>query len=143
LGEGKKQQAGLLLSIDLIKKMLYYWDMDVFSALSDPTRRSILEMLASSGHLSATDIYDHFEASHPAISQHLKVLRAANLVTVEKKAQYRYYRLNPQPMHELETWIQKMTNLWDERFEALDKVLKEEQEKLIGKTYLEGDENHE
>jgi DNA-binding transcriptional ArsR family regulator len=107
--------------------------MDVFSALSDPTRRSILKMLAGAGHLSATDIYDHFEVSHPAISQHLKVLRQANLVVVEKKAQYRVYRLNPEPMRELETWIHEMTKLWDERFEAWDKVLKYEQESLNAK----------
>ncbi len=103
--------------------------MDMFSALSDPTRRNILEMLAHSGGLSATDIYDHFPASHPAISQHLQVLRQANLVLVEKKAQYRIYRLNPEPIHELESWVKKMTEVWDERFSALDKLLQEEQEK--------------
>ena len=92
--------------------------MDMFSALSDPTRRNILEMLAHSGGLSATDIYDHFPASHPAISQHLQVLRQANLVLVEKKAQYRIYRLNPEPIHELESWVKKMTEVWDERFSA-------------------------
>jgi DNA-binding transcriptional ArsR family regulator len=117
--------------------------MDVFSALSDPTRRTILEMLASSGHLSATDVYDQFDVSHPAISQHLKVLREANLVVVEKKAQYRLYRLNPDPMHELETWIQELTSLWEKRFQALDMVLKEEQERLNGNLNLEGDEAHE
>ncbi len=104
--------------------------MDMFSALSDPTRRNILEMLAQSGGLSATDIYDHFPASHPAISQHLQVLRQANLVLVEKKAQYRIYRLNPEPIHELESWVKKMTEDWDERFSKLDKLLQEEQEKL-------------
>ena len=103
--------------------------MDTFSALSDPTRRNILEMLASSGGLPATDIYAHFPASHPAISQHLQVLRKANLVRVEKKAQYRIYRINPEPIHELELWVKQMTAVWDERFSALDEVLQEEQSK--------------
>jgi DNA-binding transcriptional ArsR family regulator len=110
--------------------MLYNVLMDMFSALSDPTRRLILEMLAKSGHLSATDIYAKFHVSHPAISQHLKVLREANLVLVEKKAQRRIYRINPEPMHDLEIWIKKVTKIWDERFDALDKVLLVEQEKL-------------
>jgi DNA-binding transcriptional ArsR family regulator len=103
--------------------------MDIFSALSDPTRREILEMLADAGQLSATEIYDKFQVSHPAISQHLKALREANLVLVEKRAQQRIYRINPETMHTLESWINRMTRLWEERFEALEKVLLEEQEK--------------
>ena len=112
--------------------------MDVFSALSDPTRRSILEMLAGAGHCSATELYDRFQVSHPAISQHLKVLREANLVVVEKKAQFRIYRMNPEPMQELELWIKKMTQILDERFEALDQVLQEEQKKLNLLNGMEG-----
>ncbi len=104
--------------------------MDIFTALSDPTRREILEMLANSGQLSATEIYDHFPVSHPAISQHLKALREANLVLVEKKAQQRIYRMNPEAMQVVESWVQKMTRLWEGRFDALERVLKEEQKNL-------------
>ncbi|HEX7975539.1 MAG TPA: metalloregulator ArsR/SmtB family transcription factor [Anaerolineales bacterium] len=104
--------------------------MDVFTALSDPTRRSILEMLARAGHLSASDIYDRFPVSHPAISQHLKVLREAGLVQVERKAQFRYYRINPQPIQDLGVWAQKMAAQWEERFSALDALLQEEQDKI-------------
>ena len=118
--------------------MVYYRDMDVFSALSDPTRRSILEMLAGSGSLSATDIYARFPASPPAISQHLKVLREANLVIVEKRAQFRLYRVNPEAMHELEDWVKYVTRIWEERFTALDEVLREEQEKLNQPNGMEG-----
>ncbi len=112
--------------------------MDVFSALSDPTRRSILEMLAGSGSLSATDIYARFPASPPAISQHLKVLREANLVIVEKRAQFRLYRVNPEAMHELGDWVKNVTRIWEERFAALDDVLREEQEKLNQPNGMEG-----
>ena len=112
--------------------------MDVFSALSDPTRRSILEMLAGSGSLSATDIYARFPASPPAISQHLKVLREANLVIVEKRAQFRLYRVNPEAMHELEDWVKNVTRIWEERFAILDEVLREEQEKLNQPNGMEG-----
>ena len=61
--------------------------MDTFTALAEPTRRNILEMLAANGNMPATSIYGHFKASPPAISQHLKVLREAKLVRVEKRAQ--------------------------------------------------------
>ena len=100
--------------------------MDTFSALADPTRRHIIEMLASQGKLSASDIFHKFRASAPAISQHLKVLRAADLVTVEKHAQQRLYQINPRKMVEVEEWIQKLTMQWNERFDALDKILKKE-----------------
>ena len=65
--------------------------MDKFSALADPTRRHILEMLARRGQLSATEISDKFQVSPSAISQHLKVLREANLVQMEKRVQQRLY----------------------------------------------------
>lgn len=104
--------------------------MDVFTALAVPTRRNIIEMLASRGRLSATDIYDKFEASSPAISQHLKVLREVNLVQVEKQGQQRMYQLNVEKIYEIERWTQKMTNLWNKRFNALDKVLEIEKKKL-------------
>ena len=104
--------------------------MDMFVALADPTRRAILEMLASSGELSATAIYEHFAVSPQAISQHLKVLREARLVMMEKRAQKHLYRLNPQTLSQFETWVQQTRQRWEERFEALDKVLEAEKQKL-------------
>ncbi len=104
--------------------------MDVFSTLADPTRRHIIEMLASRGQLSATDIYDKFPVSHPAISQHLKVLREAQLVQVEKRSQQRIYQINPKKMIEMEVWFKRLKKTWNERFDALDKVLQEEKTRL-------------
>src|SRR2546428_14156584 len=102
----------------------------LFYALAEPTRRSIIELLASKGQLSATDISDNFDVSPPAISQHLKVLREANFVRVEKRAQQRIYRINPDAMSEIEQWIQKMTRQWNARFNVLDKILEAEKRKL-------------
>src|SRR5438094_4256699 len=110
--------------------MLYNISMDMFVALDDPTRRAILEILASSGELSATAIYEHFAVSPQAISQHLKVLREARLVVMEKRAQKHLYRLNPQTLSQFETWVQQTRQRWEERFEALDKVLEAEKQKL-------------
>lgn len=97
--------------------------MDTFTALAEPTRRHIMEMLAASGNLSATDIYKKFKATPPAISQHLKVLRQANLVRVEKRAQKRIYYVNPKPMEELERWVRQFAARTEESYQALDKVL--------------------
>jgi DNA-binding transcriptional ArsR family regulator len=105
--------------------------MDKFSALADPTRRTILEMLAVNGQLSATDISDKFQVSPSAISQHLKVLRKANLVRMEKRAQQRLYQINPETMGELEAWARQLTQRWNERFEALDEVLEAEKKKIV------------
>jgi DNA-binding transcriptional ArsR family regulator len=110
--------------------MVYNMFMDMFAALSDPTRRAILELLASSGELSATAIYEQFSVSPQAISQHLKVLREANLVVMEKHAQKHLYSLNPQTLSQFEAWVQHMRQRWEERFEMLDKVLEVEKEKL-------------
>jgi len=106
--------------------------MDMFVALSDPTRRNILELLARSGELPATAIYEHFPAVSPqAISQHLKVLREAHLVEMEKRAQKRVYRLNPQRLSEFEAWVQQTRQRWEERFAALDVVLEREKQKPV------------
>ena len=82
--------------------MLYYDYMDKFSAIAEPTRRRMIELLARQGPLSARDISDQFTVSPPAISQHLKVLRETNLVRMEKKAQQRIYRINPEAFREVE-----------------------------------------
>jgi len=103
---------------------------ELFSALAEPTRRSIIELLAIKGQLSATDICDNFDVSPPAISQHLKVLRKANFVRVERRAQLRIYHINREAMSELEDWVQKMTKLYDARYDALEKLLEAEKKKL-------------
>src|SRR5437879_2753298 len=102
----------------------------LFYALAEPTRRDIIELLASNGQLSATDISNNFAVSAPAISQHLRVLREANFVRVEKRAQQRIYRINPEAMSEVEEWVQEMTRQWNARFNVLDRILEAEKRKL-------------
>ena len=109
--------------------MLYNNYMDMFVALADPTRRNILELLANSGELPATAIYEKFPVSPQAVSQHLKVLREAHLVEMEKRAQKHVYRLNPQTLSQFEAWVQQTKQRWTERFDALDTVLERERKK--------------
>ncbi len=97
--------------------------MDTFAALAEPTRRSILEMLVAKNGIAAGDIYSRFKSSPPAISQHLKVLKEAKLVRVEKRAQQRIYYVDPEPMKELEKWIKQFAATKEQEFQRLDKLL--------------------
>ncbi len=109
--------------------------MDMFSALAEPTRRDILELLAKRGRLSASAIYRKFDQTPPAISQHLKILREAKLVDVKKQAQQRIYQINPKKITELEEWLKQITKIWNERFDRLDKVLAVEKKRKAVKDY--------
>ncbi|WP_041951975.1 autorepressor SdpR family transcription factor [Spirosoma spitsbergense] len=77
----------------------------VFKALSDETRRKILDMLAS-GPMPAGKIADAFTMAKPSISHHLNLLKEAGLVYSKKKGQYVYYELNSKSIAEVATWIQ-------------------------------------
>lgn len=105
--------------------------MDKFSALGDPNRRRIVELLANQGPMTATDICEKFSVSPSAISQHLKILREANLILMKKKAQQRIYEINPQEMREMETWANRLASLWAMRFEALEKLIAAEKDGSI------------
>ena len=102
--------------------------MDMFSALAEPHRRSILEMLASDGQLSATAISRKFRVSAPAISQHLKILREARLVRMHKQAQQRIYEINTEAVLELEGWARRLAARQEQRFGALERILKAEEQ---------------
>ncbi|MBX2859659.1 MAG: metalloregulator ArsR/SmtB family transcription factor [Vampirovibrio sp.] len=100
--------------------------MDKFAALADPNRRRMVAMIAEHGALAVKDIRDEFAISPPAVSQHLKVLREAKIITMEKRAQQRIYRINPKGIDEMQDWLSQMRQFWNERFDALDDVLKED-----------------
>lgn len=100
--------------------------MDRFAALAEPNRRRIIEMIAENGKMAAREISDKFDISAPAVSQHLKVLREADLIQMEKRAQQRIYSINPQGMDEMWEWLGQMRKFWSERFDALDALLLKE-----------------
>jgi DNA-binding transcriptional ArsR family regulator len=96
--------------------------MDAFLALADPTRRQIIETLADGDSAFGT-LAGQFEMSRPAVSQHLKVLREAGLVSVRKDAQRRIYRLNAAGLGELEQWLDKVKRFWGPRLDELERAL--------------------
>ena len=75
-----------------------------FKALSDPTRREIINILKR-GKLTAGEIVEHFEMTGATISHHLTILKAAGLVTDEKKGKYIYYELNLSVVEEIMAWF--------------------------------------
>lgn len=99
--------------------------MDVFSALAESRRRDIIEMLAMNGQLSASEISKKFNVTPSAISQHLKILREAEIIKMEKRAQQRIYKINPSAIEGMEDWINRMKKLWDGRFQRLQELLEE------------------
>lgn len=99
--------------------------MQHFTALSDPTRQRIVEMLTG-GPLSAGEIVDRFDLSPQGISQHLKKLREARLVRVRPKAQQRIYELDPDGVAELSDWIGRIRAFWGTKLEALEAKLEKE-----------------
>jgi DNA-binding transcriptional ArsR family regulator len=98
-----------------------------FGALADPTRRRIVELLAG-GERSAGDIVAQFDMSAPAISQHLKVLRNARLVSVRVAGQHRFHALDIRGIDEISAWIVRMKGFWEGRLDALERALRAEGE---------------
>ncbi len=98
--------------------------MDIFTALADPTRRRIIESLAT-GETSFGDLAEQFEMSRPAVSQHLKVLRDAGVVAARADAQRRIYRLNDRSLDEIDAWLGKVREFWSRRLDRLEQLLDE------------------
>ncbi len=100
-----------------------------FAALADPTRRAILERLASERRaVGVMELAAPFELTLPAISKHLKVLEKAGLISKGREAQWRPCRLETKKLKEVADWIERYRILWEERFERLDSVLLQLQE---------------
>ena len=95
----------------------------VFAALADPTRRAILERLASGEH-TVTELAEPFPMSLPAVSKHLKALQRVGLVTQRRAAQSRPCRLEPGPLKEIADWMEHYRRYWDAGFDRLEDYLR-------------------
>ncbi|MEU5909534.1 metalloregulator ArsR/SmtB family transcription factor [Micromonospora sp. NPDC047527] len=94
----------------------------VFHALSDPTRRQVVERL-SQGPATTSDLARPFDMALPSFTQHLHVLEKSGLVTSEKKGRVRTYRLAPQSLERLDTWLAAQRARWTRRLDQLDSLL--------------------
>lgn len=112
-----------------------------FAALGDPTRRAIVERLAS-GDATVLELAAPFEISLPAISRHLKVLEEAGLISRGRDAQRRPCRLRPEAIEQVTAWAEHTRRAWEERFERLDEYLHELQGKTIETTDRKKESDH-
>jgi DNA-binding transcriptional ArsR family regulator len=93
--------------------------VNALAALADPTRRRIVELLAE-GERSAGEIASQFRTSRPGISRHLRVLREHGLVQAREDGQRRLYSLDPEPLAELDAWLDRYRRFWANRLDALE-----------------------
>jgi DNA-binding transcriptional ArsR family regulator len=100
----------------------------IFSALAEPNRLYIVELLRD-GPLSVGEIADRLGLNQPQASKHLRILSNAGIVDVHAIANRRIYKLRPQPLIELDAWLESFRRVSDERFNRLDDYLSELQGK--------------
>jgi DNA-binding transcriptional ArsR family regulator len=105
-----------------------------FAALSDATRRGVLEQLGRSDS-SITDLAEKFHMTLTGMKKHVGVLEDAGLVTTEKVGRVRTCKLGPRRLEQETAWIERYHQLWDARFDALDKVVEalKRKEKVDGR----------
>jgi DNA-binding transcriptional ArsR family regulator len=94
----------------------------VFAALSNPTRRDILDLLLGGEHTVAV-LAERFDMTRPSVSEHLKVLRDCGLVAEDRYGRFRHYRVNPEPLQEISAWLSPHERYWRERLTTLGEVL--------------------
>jgi DNA-binding transcriptional ArsR family regulator len=95
---------------------------DVFTAISHPARRQMLDLLAETDR-SAGAIAGHFKMSRPAVSQHLRVLLDSGLVTEQRHGRQRRYHFVPARLGQVRDWIAQYERFWDDRLQRLQKTL--------------------
>ncbi len=96
--------------------------VDVFHASADATRRGRLDLVAN-GEQPVKTLAQAFAMSRPAISQHLRILKQAGLVTERKVGREHLYRLQADPLYEVSDWVQHYEHFWQERLELLGEHL--------------------
>jgi DNA-binding transcriptional ArsR family regulator len=99
-----------------------------FVALSDPTRRLILERLTR-GAASVNELAEPFHISQQAISKHLAYLERAELIEKRREGRQRVCALRPKALDEVAEWVRTWREIWEERFDQLEALVKEVQTK--------------
>ena len=95
---------------------------DIFQAIADPTRRTILALIAIQA-LTPNAMAEKFDMSRQAVSKHIKVLQECQLIKPEQSGREIYYHFNPKKMQEFDNWLAKLRKMWETQFNQLDNVL--------------------
>ena len=96
---------------------------DVFQAIADPTRRAILLLVATQS-MTAGSIATNFDTARPTVSKHLQILTECELLEQEYNGREVYYHINAKKMKEISDFIERFRNMWDDRFNKLETVMK-------------------
>ncbi len=96
---------------------------DVFQAIADPTRRAILLLVAAQS-MSAGAIASHFDTARPTVSRHLQILTECELLKQEQNGREVYYFLNAKKMKEVADFIESFRDIWEDRFNKLESIMK-------------------
>lgn len=97
---------------------------DVFQAIADPTRRAILLLVASQS-MTAGAIASNFDTARPTVSRHLQILTECELLQQTQNGREIYYHINAKSMKEVADFIEPFRQLWDERFNKLEEIMKQ------------------
>src|SRR4051812_2273066 len=95
---------------------------DVFQAIADPTRRAILVLIASQA-MTPNALAEHFDTSRQAVSKHIQILTECELVKQKQTGREIHYQLNTNKIKEVDKWIAQFRQVWENKFNQLDKVL--------------------
>jgi DNA-binding transcriptional ArsR family regulator len=101
---------------------------DVFQAIADPTRRAILLLVASQA-MTAGAIAANFDTARPTVSKHLQILNECELLKQELNGREIYYHINAKKMKEVSDFIEPFRNMWDDRFNKLEAIMKKHKNK--------------
>ena len=95
---------------------------DIFQAIADPTRRSILALLAAQT-ITAGAIADHFDGARSTISKHIQILTECGLVESNQQGREIYYQIKMEGMKEIDLWLDQIRLIWEARFDRLDSYI--------------------
>lgn len=95
---------------------------DVFQAIADPTRRQIINLIARQS-LTPNAVADSFDVSRQAISKHIKILTECGLIVINQQGRERFCYIQAEKLNEVSDWLENFRQLWQHRFEKLDKIL--------------------
>lgn len=95
---------------------------DVFQAISDPTRRAIITLIALQA-MTPNALAEHFHTSRQAVSKHIKILVECDVVTEEKVGREIYYKLEVDKMKAIDQWMEQFKKIWETKFSQLDDIL--------------------
>lgn len=96
---------------------------DVFQAISDPTRREIITLIANHQQMNLNAIAEHFDVSRPAISNHIRILNECGIISVEQIGRERHCKIQSNNLKEVSDWIGQFNALWEQRIESFEKYV--------------------